>query len=146
MKFTKHSEILMMAFMDDFANFLPKQRPYQQRRMDGLLNHFYKEIVAADQLISSLWSLKKIKYKMHTISHFSLMPISTLFNSNYISAKNKTYIEEHTMGYLLYNCKLLGREITIYFALMNEIDNHQIQYFSQPCKAHVDVAEDCYYT
>ncbi len=134
MKFTKHSETLMMAFMDDFANFLPKQRPYQQRRMDVLLKHFYKEIVAADQLISSLWSLKKIKYKMHTISHFSLMPTSTLFNSNYISAKNKTYIEEHTKGYLMYNCKLLDREIIIYFALMTEIDIHHIQYLHNHVK------------
>ena len=102
--------------MDDFSSFLPKQRPYQQRRMDALLKIFYTEIVAADKLISSLWSLKKIKYKMHTISHFSLMPTSTLFNSNYISAKNKTYIEEHTKGYLMYNyVQLLDREIIYLF-------------------------------
>jgi len=134
MKFTKDSETLMMSFMNDFSSFLPKQRADQQHKMDKLLKIFYKEIVAADKLISSLWSLKKIKYKMHNISHFSLMPTSTLFNSNYVSVANKTYIEEHTKGYLMYNTILLDREITIYFALMTEIDIHHSRYFHNHVK------------
>ena len=45
MKFTKNSETLMMAFMDDFSSFLPKRRLYQQRRMDSLLKKFYNEFL-----------------------------------------------------------------------------------------------------
>ena len=134
MKFTKNSETLMMAFMDDFSSFLPKQRLYQQRRMDSLLKKFYNEITEADKQISLLWSQKKLKYRTHHISHFSLMPKSSLFNSNYVSAVNKTYIEEHTKGYLTYHTTLLDRKITIYFALMTKHDFHHIQYFHDHAK------------
>ena len=129
MKFTKDSELLMVAFMNDFSTFLPKHKPQQQKHMDIILKIFYNEIKHADKFISLLWSLKKIKYKIHEISEFSAMPKSVLFNSNYIPEANKNYIIDNIKGYLSYHTTVIDRKIIIYFAILSDADFNNINRF-----------------
>ena len=99
----------------------------REKHYKRLIKKIQKEIADAHTAVEKIKKSTMYSQKLELITSKSKgdMPKPSFFNSSHFLPDSiKQYVLEHANKYLLYNCKMNGRQFNIYFTLFDNDENY----------------------
>uniref|UniRef100_A0A6C0KIP2 Uncharacterized protein n=1 Tax=viral metagenome TaxID=1070528 RepID=A0A6C0KIP2_9ZZZZ len=131
MQLSKSTEHYISYFIDHFSKFYTKSPKHKQQELDNIYKKFFFKLVAAEKAV------KALKYKngsLVKIVNEEDIPYTELLNSNFIPDYIKKYINSRAIYYIVFNNKIAGKQITIYFVLFKNSDIMNIEHYESYVK------------
>lgn len=131
MQLSKSTEHYISYFIDHFNKFYTKTPKHKQQELDNIYKKFFFKLVNAEKAV------KALKYKngnLVKIVKNEDIPYTNLLSSNFVPNYIKSYINSRSIYYIVFNNKIAGKEIVIYFILFKNSDIMNIEHYESYVK------------